>query len=596
MGPEVRRSAVLLGIAVLLLLVAAGLSYRSAIEIREAAGRVDSAFHIRREAEAILISITDAETGQRGYLLTGDTGYLRPYERAVGSLPDTLRRLRTLTSVSLEQRQRVEQVQQLLDGKLAELRATVVARQTTGIDAALRIVQTGEGQTLMDEIRATVGAIIDEQSREREQRQAQVVRRTQEATYITSGALALAIAATSFATVIMLRNVRARERQRADTQIEEQRARLAAIVDDSDDAIVAKDLDGVVTSWNPAAERIFGFRAEEMIGRPITMIIPADRHGEEADVLRRLRLGEHIGHFDTVRRRNDGRLLDVSITISPIRNARGDVVGASKIARDITERKHLEAELKSLTEDLEARVAQRTRELEDINAELDAFGYTVSHDLRAPLRAMDGFAKALSADYADKLGARGLDYARRIVDAAERMDGLIQDLLAYSRLSRDELRKEALDLRSVVTEAVRGLEHEAQKRSAVIDVVEPLGQVFADRAALRQIVTNLLSNAIKFAAPGVAPKVRVWSERRQRACRLWVEDNGIGIDPRYHGRIFRVFERLHGVETYPGTGIGLAIVRRGTERMGGRVGVESAVAAGARFWVELPAVGGENGS
>jgi PAS domain S-box-containing protein len=590
------RSALLLGGALMLLFVAAGLSYRSSVEVREAAARVDTAFHIRRQAQVILISITDAETGQRGYLLTGDIEYLRPYERAVGSLPDTLRLLRTLPGVSREQRRRVEQMHQLVDQKLAELRATVVARQTSGIDAALRIVRTGEGQALMNEIRAIVGAIIAEQSRELEQRQTQVVRRTREATYITVGALALAIAATSIATIIMLRNVRTRERQQADRQIEEQRARLAAIVEDSDDAVVGKDLDGVVTSWNPAAERIFGYPADEMIGRPITMIIPADRHQEETDVLGRLRLGEHIGHFDTIRRRKDGRLIDVSVTISPIRNTSGDVVGASKIARDITERKRMDAELKSLTEHLEARVAERTRQLEDINAELDAFGYTVSHDLRAPLRAMDGFAKALSADYADKLGARGRDYAQRIVDASERMDGLIQDLLAYSRLSRDELRTEAVDLRAVVTDAVRGLELEAQKRSAVIDVVEPLGQVLADRAALRQVVTNLLSNAIKFSAPGVMPKVRVWSEGRGRVSRVWVEDNGIGIDPRYHGRIFRVFERLHGVETYPGTGIGLAIVRRGAERMGGRVGVESAVGAGARFWVELPVVGGENGA
>jgi signal transduction histidine kinase len=312
--------------------------------------------------------------------------------------------------------------------------------------------------------------------------------------------------------------------------------------------------------------------------------------------MERIKRGEYIEHFETQRVRKDGSRVDVSLTISPVRNADGKIIGASKVARDITQRKDMEAQLKSLTEDLEVRVAQRTRELEDINAELDAFGYTVSDDLRAPLRAMDGFAKALMADYADKLGTRGLDYARRVVDAAERMDGLIQDLLAYSRLSRDALRREAVDLRPIVADAQRGLEQEAQKRSAVIEVIEPLGQVIADRAALRQVVTNLLSNAIKFVAPTVTPKVRVWTERRGRVSRLWIEDNGIGIDPRYHGRIFRVFERLHGVETYPGTGIGLAIVRRGAERMGGRVGVESAVGAGARFWVELPAVGGEHGS
>ena len=264
------------------------------------------------------------------------------------------------------------------------------------------------------------------------------------------------------------------------------------------------------------------------------------------------------------------------------------MVGASKIARDITERKRTEAALKELTLTLEERVSERTRELEEINAELDAFGYTVSHDLRAPLRAMDGFAKALMADHADTLGSRGLDYARRIVEAAQRMDLLIQDLLAYSRLSRDELRRERLDLGDVVREALHGLEDEIRTRSASITIADPLGTVLADRATLRQIVTNLLTNGIKFVEEGSTPRVRIRSESRGLMERLWVEDNGIGIAPRYHGRIFRVFERLHGIETYPGTGIGLAIVRRGTERMGGRVGVESNAGAGAKFWIELP--------
>ena len=371
-------------------------------------------------------------------------------------------------------------------------------------------------------------------------------------------------------------------------RLEEEHGRLAAIVQNSDDAIVAKTLDGAITSWNPAAERIFGYRADEAIGCPITIIIPPDRLDEEHEVMARLRRGERTGHFDTVRKAKDGSLIDLSLTVSPILDAGGRVVGASKIARDITERKRTEAALKELTLTLEERVSERTRELEEINAELDAFGYTVSHDLRAPLRAMDGFAKALMADHADTLGSRGLDYARRIVEAAQRMDLLIQDLLAYSRLSRDELRRERLDLGDVVREALHGLEDEIRTRSASITIADPLGTVLADRATLRQIVTNLLTNGIKFVEEGSTPRVRIRSESRGLMERLWVEDNGIGIAPRYHAKIFRVFERLHGIETYPGTGIGLAIVRRGTERMGGRVGVESNAGAGAKFWIELP--------
>jgi PAS domain S-box-containing protein len=587
-------------VAFALVLVAAALSYRSAMDVQEAAAGIGSAFQIRREAQVVLILVTDAETGQRGYLLTGDAAYLSPYERAMTSLPDALQRFRALTSDSPEQKRRVDELNVLLDEKMAELAATVAAKRTGGVDAALEIVRTGRGRALMARIRQMVGAIIDEQSRRLEERQAEVTRRTREAIYITVGVLVLAMAATSFATVMMLRNVREHERARAaraeQAVREEAVQRLAAIVDNSDDAIIGKDLNGVIASWNRGAERIFGYRAEEAIGQPITIIIPPDRREEEETVLRRLRAGEHTDHFETVRWTKQGQLIDISLTVSPIRNAEGTVIGASKIARDITERKRVEAELKRLNETLEDRVAERTRQLAEINTELDAFGYTVSHDLRAPLRAMDGFAKALVEDFGDTLGARGQDYARRIVDAAVRMDMLIQDLLAYSRLSRGDVRLQPVNLGELAREALDGLAAEVRQRAASVSVADPLGSVFAHHETLRQVITNLLSNALKFVAPGVTPRVRIWSESRGDMARLWVEDDGIGIDPRYHANIFRVFERLHGVETFPGTGIGLAIVRRGTERMGGRVGVESKPGAGSRFWIELATSRGRDGS
>jgi len=167
------------------------------------------------------------------------------------------------------------------------------------------------------------------------------------------------------------------------------------------------------------------------------------------------------------------------------------------------------------------------------------------------------------------------------------MDRLIRDLLAYSRVSRMEMRPAPVDLREVVQEALAQLEAAIQEREAQIAVVEPLPSVLAHRSVLAQVVENLLSNAVKFVAQGVRPRVRVWAEGHGDWVRLWVEDNGIGIAPEHQERIFRVFERLHGVEAYPGTGVGLAIVRKGIERMGGRVGVESEVGQGSRFWIEL---------
>ncbi len=241
-------------------------------------------------------------------------------------------------------------------------------------------------------------------------------------------------------------------------------------------------------------------------------------------------------------------------------------------------------------EELEERVRRRTAELQEINAELEAFAHTVSHDLRAPLRAMQGFAVALLEDLGDRLGEKGTEYAGRIRGAAERMDRLILDLLAYSRLSRMELKLHEVNLGQLVATAVDQLEGEIRETGARLQVDEPLPDVLGQREILLQVVVNLLSNALRFVAEGTVPQVRVWAERRPGAVRLWVEDNGIGIAPSHHERIFHVFERLHGVEEYPGTGVGLAIVRKAVTRLGGSSGLESEVGRGSRFWVELPGV------
>ena len=237
---------------------------------------------------------------------------------------------------------------------------------------------------------------------------------------------------------------------------------------------------------------------------------------------------------------------------------------------------------------LEAQVEERTAALQETMQELEAFSYTVSHDLRAPLRAMQGFAQALLEDYAPSLDSTARDYATRVVDASRRMDDLIQDLLAYSRLTREQLSIGPVDLDRLLPEVVSAFEEDVLARGGRIAVATPLGSVIGNARILQQIVTNLLGNAVKFVPPGVTPEIHVRSEAHDGKRRLWVEDNGIGIAPEHQERIFRVFERLHGGETYPGTGIGLAIVRRGLERMDGTVGVESVPGKGSRFWIELP--------
>ncbi len=226
----------------------------------------------------------------------------------------------------------------------------------------------------------------------------------------------------------------------------------------SDDAIVSKDLDGIVQSWNDAAERIFGYSAAEIVGHSIRIIIPEDRWFEEGDVLARVRAGKRVEHFDTIRRRKDGTLIPVSLTVSPIRTRTGVIVGASKIARDLSA-------LRIYADTLEQTVKERTAALATANTPLEAFAYSVSHDLRAPLRRMQGLAHALLEDFHDALGDRGREYATRIVDEAKMLDQLIQALLAYSRLAHIDLPLEAVDVGEAFATALHHLREDEGRGS-----------------------------------------------------------------------------------------------------------------------------------
>lgn len=268
-----------------------------------------------------------------------------------------------------------------------------------------------------------------------------------------------------------------------------------------------------------------------------------------------------------------------------------DMDNAYEVANQLAiaiQQSRMREELHRYTEQLEELVSNRTQQLEEANSALEAFAYSISHDLQEPLRAIRGFATILLEEYDRALNSVGQDLLHRIASSVDRMDNLLVDLLAYSRLSRVDLPLQPINLNLLVRQVLTQLEPSLEEKQAQVTVAEPLLEVVGNFRTVEQIVTNLLTNSIKFVADGVQPQVRVWSERRERNIRLWIEDNGIGIQTQHQERIFGVFERLHSIEAYPGTGIGLAIVRKGIERMGGQVGMESEVGRGSRFWIELP--------
>jgi PAS domain S-box-containing protein len=374
------------------------------------------------------------------------------------------------------------------------------------------------------------------------------------------------------------------ERKRAETAL----IRLASIVESSDDAIMGKDLNGIITNWNRSAEKLFGYTAVEMVGTSIMRLIPADRQEEEDHILGKIRRGESLEHFETLRLAKDGHQVNVWITVSPIRDATGKVTGVSKMVRDITDRKMAEEKIRQLNVELERRVGERTAQLKSANEELEAFSYSVSHDLRAPLRHVMGFVSLLQKDSAPSLSEKSLRYLTTISDSAKRMGNLIDDLLDFSRVGRAEMQKTDVNLDELVRETLSDFQMETQGRN-IVWKIQPLPPVRADRALLRLVLVNLISNAVKFTGHCGEARIEIGclpGDGTETV--ICVRDNGAGFDPLYTNKLFGVFQRLHSNAEFEGTGIGLANIKGIILRHGGRVWAEGVVNGGAAFFFSLP--------
>ena len=347
-------------------------------------------------------------------------------------------------------------------------------------------------------------------------------------------------------------------------------ALLSAIVDTSDDAIISKDLNGIITSWNRSAERLFGYTANEAVGQSITILIPPERLDEEPEILSRLRRGERVDHFETVRARKDGSLIDISLTISPVLDGSGKIIGASKIARDITGSKKMMAEL------------QRA------NAVLEQFAYSASHDLQESLRTVKIYGQMLMRNYGDQLGPEGMSALRFLQSGATRMETLVRDLLAYTRFTKFEKPSEKIDASLALESAIEALGAAISENNATVQSVGSLPSVRMHFAHLQQLFQNLIGNAIKYRNPEIPPTVLVSAKRLAAYWQFSVEDNGIGIPSAYTETIFQIFKRLHSAEQYPGTGLGLAICQRIVEQYDGRIWVDSQPSKGSTFRFIIP--------
>ena len=356
---------------------------------------------------------------------------------------------------------------------------------------------------------------------------------------------------------------------------EQVRGQLAAIVESSDDAILAKDLDGTIAAWNDGAQRLYGYTHEEAVGQSVSLIIPPSRPNELNDILAVIRKGERLSAFRTTRVKKDGCPVDVSITVSPIKDAGGQVTGASTIARDITQRIRAEDDLK----ESHARLART-------NEELEQFAYVASHDLREPLRTVRSFCELFAENYQDQLDQQADKWIAFMIEGVARMQALIDDLLLYSRLESNAQPAVPTDLNQVLANVVSDMKMAIDECGAEI-TSDVLPTVDAEATQMNQLLQNLISNAVKYRSDQ-PPVIYVAADRAPGKWTISVRDNGIGIEAQFQDKVFELFKRLHGRDKYSGTGIGLAVCRKIVLRHGGKIGLDSQPGVGTTFYFTIP--------
>jgi PAS domain S-box-containing protein len=693
------RNTVMLGFgaSVLALVVIGWLAYHTTTHLVAALDSVAHTHEVIAKLESGLASLTDAESAQRVFLLTGDDRSAQDSQLAQRRVQEWIEELRPLTADNPAQQRRLDELEQLIAQRLASMNERMAQRRSEGIEAVANALVLRSGQNLMDRIRETIAEMHTAENLLLEQRSQAARAGTRSSLAIIIGGSSLAVVIGLLAVQFIRRDLRLREKAEHDSW--QTRALLASILDNTPAIAFLKDLqgrylfvnrrmaevngrpreeligktvwevtpkelaaaaeehqrtvlakqgpvefeetvmhpdgphthlavkfpvrdaagniyalagvstditarkraeeerdrffnlsrdlmcianfDGYFTAVNPAWESTLGHSREELLAQPfVEFVHPDDRAATLAEA-EKLSRGEVTVNFQNRYRTRDGgyRWLAWSAQALPAQHR------IYATGRDITEQKHDAESIARLNEDLQRRAAQ----LEAANKELEAFSYSVSHDLRAPLRHIDGFVGLLTKSQGDRLDERGQRQLKVIADAARQMGALSDDLLVFSRMGRAELRHVEVDLVALANEVVTGLESELSGRSVAWKIGR-LPAVHADRALLRQVLANLFGNAVKYTRPRAAAEIEMGHTNGspENEIIFFVRDNGVGFDMQYVDKLFGVFQRLHRSDEFEGTGIGLANVRRIINRHGGRTWAESEPGRGATFYFTLP--------
>jgi len=535
------------------------------------------------ETEKLII---DSETGLRGYQLTGNISFLEPYQWAESSLPSRWEHLHQLVRNNPDRIRILNQLEHAYNQWKAFATRAIEGRRLGGTGSTEFNL---EGRTLMDEARQNLLQFNAAEDKELAENSASVDAMRRVVHRFRYAAAALIFFVTGIWTWRQLRFL-AKNYEASLEELTEQKEWFRVTLTSIGDAVIVTNRDGKVSFINPEAERLTGWEwkdAQDKSLRAIFRIVNEQtRHPADDPVEKVFRDQRVVGLANhTLLISKHGVEWPIEDSASPIYGNTGEIMGVVLVFHDATELRRAEKLLKNYSNDLEKKVLERTIELHRTINDLQAFSYSVSHDLRAPLRAMQAYAQVLQDDYGDKLDGTGRDYLARVASSAQRLDALIQDILTYSRLGGEQQAIQPVNLDQLMTDIVEQYPS-IKEASAAIDVRRPLAVVMGHEPALTQVISNLLGNALKFVPPDRTARIIVATEVKENTVILSISDNGIGIRPEDHARIFKMFEQVDG-KKYTGTGIGLAIVKRAVEQMQGTVGLESAVGEGSRFWIEL---------
>jgi PAS domain S-box-containing protein len=539
---------------------------------------VTHTLEVREATYSFRASLGDMERIQRLYLLTGAESDLPPFYEAVGAAREQLARVGALTQDS-SVRLRVAEVAELLVRRRSHLDSVIGIRRARGLEAARAAVLTREGPQLTDAIVSRIRAMRQTEDSLLGVRQADWIasaRRTQRV-QILAGVLVIVLVAATL--VVLGRLTAARRRAQAE------RDRIITL---SEDLHCIAGFDGRFRMVNPVWERTLGHPLEELLSRPfVEFIHPDDVAPTNQTYEEQMQAGKLVIDFTNRYRHRDGSYR--WLQWRAITKVNEGLIYAT--ARDVTQQREADEERRRSeehTRQLNAELEQSVEELTAVNQELEAFSYSVSHDLRAPLRHISGFSDLLARHAGDALDEKGRRYLDTVRGAVTRMGALIDDLLTFSRIGRGEIRADVVRLDDVVRAVVTDVEDEVARRKVRLDV-RPLPPVRGDATLLQVAMANLLSNALKYTRPRADARIEVGTDApHEDRVVVFVRDNGVGFDMQYAGKLFGVFQRLHRDDQFEGTGIGLATVQRIVHKHKGRVWGEGAVDRGATFYVALP--------